>query len=123
MGCGRKGRMQAVRQAYAALGVTRDISDPDLERVYAELVEKESPASKPAELAGYYENRSKALHEAYACIRSHRFGSAPSSYLSSSTTARPQAGASCGVSSPPPTHPPSLRRSSSMAESSSDLSI
>lgn len=86
---GRKGRMQAVRKAYEALGVSREISDSDLDRVYATLIAKEDPADKPAELAGYYEKRTKSLHEAYACIKSHRTGSSPSVCEGASSPGRP----------------------------------
>jgi hypothetical protein len=80
---GRMGRVQAVRQAYESLGVSRDISDVDLDRVYAALVAKEDPANNPSELAGYYQKKSKALQTAYACIRSHRGGDSSRSSQSS----------------------------------------
>lgn len=86
---GRKGRMQAVRRSYEALGVTPKISDSELDRVYTALLKKEDPANNPSELAGYYEKKSSDLKAAYACIMSHRGGSASSP--SASGAARPRA--------------------------------
>ena len=65
-------RTKALREAYEALGVHRDISDSDLDRVYAALLHSRNPDNNPHKCAGYYTRKTKELRASYTCIRSNR---------------------------------------------------
>ena len=65
-------RARVISQAYVTLGVTRNISDEHLNRVYATLIQKEHPDSNPPELAAYYAKKQKEIRAAYAAVVSNR---------------------------------------------------
>jgi len=67
-------RARAVRQAYETLGIERTVSDAELDRLYAALLEEQHPKNHPAETAIYYEKKTKELKAAYTCVKSNRGG-------------------------------------------------